>query len=88
MAWNKKVDGAKLSALFQQKNHRGGLDCNRREKEYIEATQVKHFPLIPFKNFQQIFKTKASKVSIDNKLKGRRKKKSAGKSFSLFPFDL
>ena len=88
MGWNKKVDGAKLSALFQQKNNRGGLDCNRREKEYIEAVRVKHFPLIPLKNFQQIYKTKASKVSVDNKLKGRRKKKSAGKSFSLFPFDL
>ena len=82
MGWNKKVDGAKPSALFQQKNHSEELDYNRREKEYIEATRVKHFPLIPFKNFQQIFKTKASKVSIDNKLKGRRK--SAGKSFSLF----
>ena len=86
MAWNKKVDVAKLSALFQQKNSRGGLDCNRREKEYIEATRVKHFPLIPFKNFQQIYKTKATKVSVDNKLKGRRK--SGGKLFSLFPFDL
>ena len=86
MGWNKKVDDAKLSALFQQITYRGGLDCNRREKEYIEPTRVKYFPLIAFKHFQQIFKTKAVKVSFDNKLKGRRK--SGGKSFSIYPFDL
>ena len=86
MGWNKKVDGAKLSVLFQQKKIREGLDCNRREKEYIEATRVKHFLLIPFKNLQQIFKIKAAKVSIDNRLKGRQK--SDDQSFYLFPFDL
>ena len=83
VGWNKKTDGAKLSELFQMKRNRGGLDYNRREKEYIEASRLKHFPFTPFKNFQQIYKTKANKVSVDNKLKGRRKS-SSGKIFLFF----
>ena len=77
--WNKTIDDAKLSELFQKKRNRGGLDCNRREKEYIEASRLKKFPFTSFKNFQQIYKAKANKVSVDNKMKGCRR--TNGKTF-------
>ena len=71
-AWDKKTDGTKLTGLFVQKRSRGGLDCNRRDKEYIEKIRKKHFPLVPSPNFATIFKRKVSNVSTDKKLKGVR----------------
>jgi len=69
---DKKTDGAKLTGLFEQKRSRGGLDCNRRDKEYIAKIRKKNFPLVPSPNFATIFKRKASNVSTDKKLKGVR----------------
>ena len=82
--WDKKTDGSKLTSLFELKRSRGGLDCNRRDKEYIEKIRKKHFPLVPSPNFATIYKRKASNVSTDKKLNGDR---NIGKFFSFFPFN-
>ena len=51
MSWDKKIDGAKLTALFQKpRRDRGRVDANRKDKEYINAVRVKHFPLVPLKS--------------------------------------
>ena len=84
-AWDKKIDGAKLTSLFELRRSRGGLDCNRRDKDYIEAIRKKYFPLVPSPNFATIYKRKASNVSSDKKLKGVRN--IVGKFFSFFPFN-
>ena len=39
MNWNKKVDGVKLSELFESGRGRRKLDFNRKDKEYIEAVK-------------------------------------------------
>ena len=80
--WDKKTDGAKLTSLFELKRSRGGLDCNHRDKEYIEAIRKKHFTLVPSPNFVTIYKRKAANVSTDKKLKGVRN--IVGKFFSFF----
>ena len=36
---DKKTDGSKLTSLFELRKCRVGLDCNCRDKEYIEAIQ-------------------------------------------------
>ena len=71
--WSKKLDGGKLSDLFNKKRNRGGLDCNRKDKDYIEKIRKKHFPLVPYKNFAPIYTRKANQVSTDFRLKGVRK---------------
>lgn len=73
MSWDKKIDGAKLTALFQKpRRDRGRVDANRKDKEYINAVREKHFPLVPLKNFSQIYKRKASKISVNEFLLGKR----------------
>ena len=67
--WDKKTDGSKLTSLLELIKSKGGLDCNRRDKDYIEKKRTKHFPLVPSPNFATI-KRKASNVSTDKKLKG------------------
>ena len=84
-AWDKKTDGTKLTGLFVQKRSRGGLDCNRRDKEYIEKIRKNHFPLVPSPNFATIYKRKTSNVVNDTKLKGV--SNIVGKFFSFFPFN-
>ena len=73
------------------RNYQHYFNRNNSEEDWTTIAERKNisklhgstqFPHIPFKNFQQIFKTKSAKVSIDNKLKGR--KKSSGKSFLFF----
>ena len=73
------------------RNYQHYFNTNNSEEDWTTIAERKNisklhgstqFPHIPFKNFQQIFKTKSAKVSIDNKLKGR--KKSGGKSFLFF----
>ena len=81
--WDKKTDGSKLSSVFELKRSRGGLDYNRRDKDYIEATRKKHFPLVPSPNFATIFKRKANNVSTDKKLKGVRNIVGKFYNFSL-----
>ena len=83
--WDKKTDGSKLTSSFELKRSRGGLDCNRRDKEYIESTRKKYFPLVTSPNFTTIFKRKANNVSADKKLKGVRN--IVGKFSSFFPFN-
>jgi len=34
--WDKKTDGSKLTSLFELIKSKGGLDCKRRDKDYIE----------------------------------------------------
>ena len=70
--WDKKIDGSKLTSLFELKRSRGGLDCNRRDKDYIEAIRKKNFPIVLSLNFATIYKRKANNVSTDKKLKGVR----------------
>lgn len=73
MSWDKKIDGAKLTALFQKpRRDRGRVDANRKDKEYINAVREKHFPLVPLKKFSQIYKRKASKISVNEFLLGKR----------------
>ena len=81
--WDKKTDGSKLSSLFELKRSRGGLDYNRRDKDYIEAIRKKYFPLVPSPNFATIFKRKANNVSTDKKLKGVRNIVGKFYTFSL-----
>ena len=64
-AWDKKTDGTKLTSLFELKRSRGGLDCNRRDREYIKVIQNKNFPLVPSPDFAKIYKRKASNVSTE-----------------------
>ena len=84
VAWDKKNDGAKLFNLFKKRDDRGGLDFRRRDKEYIEAARVKHFPKMKSKNFAITYNKKPSKVDIDEKLKASRARKD--KLFCLCPF--
>ena len=81
--WDKNTNGSKFTNLFELRRSRGGLDCNRRDKEYIEATRKKYFPLVPSPNFTTIYKRKDNNVSTDNKLTDV--KKDVGK---LSPFFL
>ena len=77
MSWDKKIDGAKLTALFQKpRRDRGRVDANRKDKEYINAVREKHFPLVPLKKFSQIYKRKASKISVNEFLLGKRNQES------------
>ena len=69
--WNKKLEGLKLTKLFNNKINRGGLNFNRKDKDYIEACRSKHVPLIPL-----------NKVSTDAKVKSVRK--AIGNSLPLF----
>ena len=83
--WDKNTNGSKFTNVFELRRSRGWLDCNSRDKEYIEATRKKYFPLVPSPNFTTIYKRKANDVSTDNKLKGVRK--DVGKLSSFFPFN-
>ena len=62
--------------LFSKRTDREGLDHRRRDKDYIEAARVRHFPRMKSKNFAIIYNKKASKVDIDEKLKASRARKS------------
>ena len=46
--WDKKSDGAKLTKLFLKKG-RVGLDCNRRDVDYIDVVRSKHFSFVQLK---------------------------------------
>ena len=70
--WSKKLDGGKLTDLVNKKN-RGGLDCNRKDKNYIEKFRKTHFPLVPYNNSNSIYARKTNQVSTDFRLKGVRK---------------
>ena len=47
MNWNKKVDGVKLSELFESGRGRRTLDFRRKNREYIEVVRKKAFPSLP-----------------------------------------
>ena len=73
MAWDKKNDGSKLNNLFTKRKNQGGLDYRRRDRDYIEASRVKHFPTVNRKNFVSIYNRKSAKIDVEHKLKGVRK---------------
>ena len=83
--WDKKTDRSKLTSVFELKRSRERLDCNCRDKDYIEAIRKKHFPFVPSPNFATIYKRKTNNVSTDKKLKGVRN--IVGKFISFFLFN-
>ena len=70
--------------LFSKRMDQGGLDHRRRDKDYIEAVRIKHFPKMKSKKYAIIYNKKASKVGIDEKLNANRARKS--ELFFLCPF--
>ena len=70
--WNKTED-AKLAALFRKPPSRGGISSTDKSQKNIEKARAEHWPNRTYKNFSQLFRSKARKWNLNQTLQGARK---------------
>ena len=70
--WGKEEDSI-LRKLFELPKSRGGIDPEDTTKAHLEKVLNKHFPGRLYHTFRQVYRRKALKFLLGERLNGKRK---------------